>query len=97
LQKDGCVLDGAAAELSPHGLKARSGRRHRGKAAGRRGYFAEVGSPACGIAPPGKVILLVFISIRIMQTMQSDVDGGGAFVRGFFAWKGEIEWLMVDR
>jgi hypothetical protein len=30
-----------------------------------------------------------FISVRIMQTMQSDVDASRAFVRGLGAWKGE--------
>jgi hypothetical protein len=39
----------------------------------------------------------IFISFRIMQSMQSDVVGRGGFVRGFGAWKGEIKLLMVNR
>jgi hypothetical protein len=53
---------------------------------------------ACGYArPTGELFCGVNTFIRIMQTMQSDVDAGGAFVRGLGAWKGEANWLMVDR
>jgi hypothetical protein len=36
----------------------------------------------------GGLFLPLFISFRIMQTMQSDVDAGGAFVRGWAQGKG---------
>jgi hypothetical protein len=40
---------------------------------------------------------VVLISFRIMQTMQSDVDVEGAFVRGSAHGKEKLNWLMVDR
>jgi hypothetical protein len=41
---------------------------------------------------------LRFISFRIMQTMQSDVDVGGAFVRGWAHGKEKLNgsWSIVD-
>jgi hypothetical protein len=39
---------------------------------------------------------VVFIFFQIMQTMQSDVAGWGAFVRGWAHGKEKRNWFLVD-
>jgi hypothetical protein len=48
------------------------------------------------ITPPWKLFLVIFIFFQIMQTMQSDVDVGGAFVRGWAHGKEKFNWFLVD-
>ena len=47
-----------------------------------------------GLAAQDLLVGRFFISVRIMQTMQSDVDAGGAFVRESGAWKGETKTVF---
>src|SRR4051812_1482585 len=47
-------------------------------------------------ASAGRLSGVIFISLRIMQTMQSDVDAGGAFMRGWAHGKEHLKCPMTN-